>query len=118
MEQPICVDGNDELENDVKISMGCKYCKIKEVFANSPVLQHLSHERGCKRNTKADLKQTLNNPNQEHNCHVCESTFSELKQLKQHVEDVHEGKKKFQCEICEKCFKQKVGSDKHLKLDS
>lgn len=91
MKQPIRVDGNDELENDLKISMGCKYCKIKEVFANSPVLQHLSHERGCKHNTKDDL----NNPNQGQKCNICESMFFNMKQLEQHVRDVHERKKTF-----------------------
>jgi hypothetical protein len=106
MEEPICVDGNGELENDLK--MDCKYCKIKKVFSDSPVLQHLSHERGCKSNPKFDLKPTLNNLNEEQNCHIGESTFSHKKQLEQHIEEFIKEKSRFNVKFVRNVFNKKL----------
>jgi hypothetical protein len=42
--------GYDDHEKDS--FENCKYCRIQAVFANSSILEYLSHEKGCKRDIK------------------------------------------------------------------
>ena len=50
-------------------------------------------------------------------CTICKKEFSGVngkRNMNQHVAVVHEGKKPFQCEICNSCFSKKVGLEKHI----
>ena len=102
----------DENENDS--SEDCKYCKIQAVFADSPILKHLNHEIGCKRDIKDNKRPTLKKSNQEQKCHICERTFTFKKSLDSHIEAVHGGKKPYKCNICDQCFTQSSGLNGHV----
>ena len=55
--------GHDDHENEKDSSENCKYCQIQAVFANSPILEHLSHEKGCKRDIKDNIRPALKDIN-------------------------------------------------------
>ena len=47
-------------------------------------------------------------------CDICNAQFGEKAKLKIHVATVHEGKKPFQCEICNAEFTSKHGIKGHI----
>ena len=47
-------------------------------------------------------------------CDICNYSCSEKKDLKKHVEAVHEGKKPFKCDLCDASFTQKGGMNRHV----
>ena len=51
-----------------------------------------------------------------HACNICDRKFSVPSQLKTHVEEAHEGKKKklHKCDICDVTFKTKISVDHPL----
>ena len=104
----------DDHENEKDSSENCKYCQIQEVFANSPILEHLSHEKGCKRDVKDNIRPALKNINPHKKCHICDRMFSIKKTLENHIEAVHGGKKPYKCEICDQCFTQSSGLSGHV----
>ena len=46
-------------------------------------------------------------------CDLCEKAFANQGNLKRHIASVHEGKKDFQCQICEKTFAWQQGLKVH-----
>ena len=106
--------GYDDHEKDS--SENCKYCRIQAVFANSSILEHLSHEKGCKRDIKDNIRPALKDINRNKKCHFCDRMFSFKKSLDRHIEAVHGGKKPFKCKICDQCFPQINGLCDHVKL--
>ena len=49
-------------------------------------------------------------------CNICDKTFAHKFNLNTHRTSVHEGKKAFQCDICETSFAQKVQMKRHIAL--
>ena len=47
-------------------------------------------------------------------CDICSSLFKTKRQLKKHIESVHEGKKPFKCNICDVSFSQKHNLETHV----
>ena len=47
-------------------------------------------------------------------CLICPSKFASMKNLKRHVETVHEKKKPFQCSICPSKFAEKIALKRHI----
>ena len=37
-------------------------------------------------------------------CKICDKSFSENGSMTKHMASIHEGKKPFKCEVCEKSF--------------
>ena len=48
-------------------------------------------------------------------CDICFTGFKQTSKLKLHISEVHEGKRPYSCEICQKTFKQKSKLNRHLK---
>ena len=51
----------------------------------------------------------------DHACSKCGASFSTRKDLQQHNETVHEGKKPYKCTLCEERFYQEFTLRKHIK---
>ena len=52
-------------------------------------------------------------------CTICKKEFSGVngkRNMNQHVAVVHEGKKPFECELCNACFSKKVGLETHISM--
>ena len=47
-------------------------------------------------NQESDIRE-----NNHYNCKYCEKTFTLVSSLHQHVEFVHDGNKRFECDICD-----------------
>ena len=50
------------------------------------------------------------------NCEICDTSFSAAKDLKSHIDSVHEGNKPFNCDFCDASFI--VGGDLKSHIDS
>ena len=109
------LEANDAHINEKDSSEDCKYCKIKAVYADSPILEHLNHKIGCKCGIKDNIRPALKNRNQDKKCHICDRMFSIKKSLENHIEAVHGGKKPYKCKICDHCFTQSSGLSGHVK---
>ena len=49
-------------------------------------------------------------------CELCNKDFTQLAHMKGHVSSVHEGKKPFECNICNSTFSQKQHMRGHVKI--
>ena len=47
-------------------------------------------------------------------CELCDKSFFQKVDRKKHVESIHEGKKPFKCELCDKSFSQKGSRKIHV----
>lgn len=75
----------------------------------------LSHEKGCKRDIKDNIRPALKDINPHKKCHICDRMFSFKKSVDRHIEAVQGGKKPFKCKICDQCFPQSNGLSSHVK---
>ena len=65
--------------------------------------------------SKIDSVSTRNkNREKTFECLICPSKFALMKNLKRHVETVHEKKKPFQCSICPSKFAEKIALKRHI----
>ena len=58
-------------------------------------------------------------PYEPYQCTICKKEFSGVngkRNMNQHVAVVHEGKKPFECELCDACFSKKVGLETHISM--
>ena len=58
-------------------------------------------------------------PYKPYQCPICKKQFSGVngkRNMNQHVAVVHEGKKPFECELCNACFSKKVGLETHISM--
>ena len=91
------------MEDSKSISKDCKYCKITEVFADSPILTHLSHGKNCKSNIIENVKHisVVHEGEMTYECEICDDNFTQQSGLKVHMERIHENKTpKIECPIC------------------
>ena len=54
------------------------------------------------------------NPSSKHNCGRCGKSFYSGRYLRDHIKNVHEGKKSFSCKDCKKRFSQEGAVKKHI----
>ena len=72
---------------------------------------------GKKFETAADIKEHIAlNGCKENKCNHCGKTFNIRYNLLQHIREVHEVTKTFECPFCSKTFNQKRGRDRHVKI--
>ena len=64
------LEANDANVNEKDSSGECTYCKIKAVYADSPILEHLNHTKGCKCGIKDNIRPALKNRNQDKKCNI------------------------------------------------
>ena len=91
------------MEDSKSISKDCKFCKIAEVFAESPILMHLSHGKNCKSNIIENVKHisVVHEGEKTYECEICDGNFTQLSGLKVHMERIHEKKMPtIECPIC------------------
>ena len=50
-----------------------------------------------------------------HSCDICSKKFDSKKDLRRHIEAVHEGKKENKCDFCGKAFFMKSRLEVHIK---
>ena len=51
-----------------------------------------------------NLKRHISLHHESYNCPLCDQSFVEKEDLMEHVNLVHDGKKRFKCQICEHSF--------------
>ena len=72
---------------------------------------------GMKFETASDIKKHVALTGcKENKCQDCGKTFSIRYNLLQHIREIHEVAKKFECQFCKKKFNQKRGRDRHVKI--
>ena len=91
----------DKLEDGKSSSTDCKYCKITEVFADSPILTYLSHGKNCNINENVKHISVVHEGEKTYECEICDDTFTQKSGLEVHMDRIHEKKTlKIECPIC------------------
>ena len=63
---------------------------------------------------KKELCSFVHEGKKQFQCNVCNTSFSRTGHLKGHIESVHEGKKPFKCNNCDASFSQKGHLNVHI----
>ena len=91
----------DSLEDGKSSSTDCKYCKITEVFADSPILTYLSHGKNCNISENVKHISVVHEGEKTYECEICDDTFTQKSGLEVHMDRIHEQKTlKIECPIC------------------
>lgn len=48
-----------------------------------------------------------------YNCSTCDKSFRSASNVKRHMRDVHDGVKKFVCDVCGRCLASRISRDEH-----
>ena len=87
----------NKLDQEVEYIYECEICDKK--FPKQFLLNR--HNKYCHEK-----------PNQ---CDQCEKSFGDITKLRSHIDCIHGGHKKFNCEICYRKFKRKATLENHIK---
>ena len=60
------------------------------------------------------VRRVHNKYDKNYKCSLCNKTYGQNKDLKNHVEGVHLKTRSFQCEVCEETFNFKASLRKHV----
>ena len=86
-----------------QITQNLKVGKKKRTFDDSKIEQDLSIYKNPSKKPGQNLK-----------CDICNKSFTQKSNLRQHVASVHEGKT-FKCDFCSSNFTEKGGLKRHIK---
>lgn len=90
----------------------CSDCQTT-FTARSSLIRHIRKGHGT--TEKISTKQISYNRQK---CNLCDKTFATQERTRLHIQIVHEGKKLFKCEICDKCYSSRGSLKTHQIIHS